>query len=435
MGDPSHRRHSRLLPVGPRIPKPGGFSTRRSALAAGLIGLSLLAGCSLPVMPMVKYIPVQAAETPPTATPFSPPETIQDPPPAATLPPKIGEVRATVWPADPQAPVLLYHHFVPDTAAADDTHIRYAEFRKELQALYDNGYSLISLGQWLSGNMQFIPGRRPVILTIDDLFYADQVFIQPDGTPAPNTGIGILWQFYQAHPDFGFAVAMFANLGDKRFPTGSAGSAPGAGWEDSLARTIAWCIDHGAIPYNHFLLHPFLDRLTADQITGQARDNDLRLQALLTRAGRPELFDQVENILALPYGHWPVSQDGIQAVLGYTSQQGEPVLGIVEVGGIYAGHYLQPVYSPSFDRNHLPRMVGSSLAMGYLSRFRDRFPVAREVRLGLLDLNRLGTPGEKAAALETVCRSTACPAGVYALLGSLFRVDNGTASLLWAPNP
>jgi hypothetical protein len=402
-----------------------------SRFLAGLAVIGLLAGCNLPIMPMGQFVP--AWVTAGTATPFAPGRDL--PPtqtPEPTLTPQPRGVVASYWPSDPQAPVLLYHHFIADSARADDTHIRLTEFRSELQTLYDNGYSLAPLDRWLKGDMTFTAGRRPIILTMDDLFFADQVFIQADGSPAPNTGIGILWQFYQKHPDFGFSVAMFANLGDKDYANVASGSSyvKGAGWEDSLARTIAWCIDHGAIPYNHFAHHPYLDNVSADKLVSEARDNDTRLQQLLELAGRPELFDGIANILALPYGHWPTKPDALDALLKYQNLQGKPVLGIVEVGGIYAGHYLQAVYSSAFDRNHLPRMVGSSMAMGYLTHYKDRFPIPQDYDLGILDLNTLPDQPSQQAALQTACQKTPCGDGVYALMGSLYRITSGQVTLL-----
>jgi hypothetical protein len=428
----------------PQIPAPSrgrtvrpcrwhAIAARLGKLLAGLASVCVVASCSLPVMPMDQLIPAPVLAAAPTATPTSlPASPTAAAQPTPSLTPVFGEVRATAWPSDPQAPVLLYHHFIPDNARADDTHIHYSEFRSELQSLYDNGYSLIPLDRWLKGDLQQPSGRRPLILTMDDLFFADQVFLQADGTPAPNTGIGILWKFYQAHPDFGFAVALFANLGDKDYANVASGSGylKGTGWEASLARTIAWCIDHGAIPYNHFFHHPYLDKVTPEKLISEARDNDLRLQALLKLAGRAELFAGIENILALPYGHWPTNLATLKALLAYNSPQAKPVLGIVEVGGIYAGHYLQAVYSPTFDRNHIPRMVGSSMAMGYLTHYRERFPVAHEYRLGELDLNRLRTSEEQRAALEAACKANTCTDGVYALLGGLFRVKGGKVSVL-----
>lgn len=432
----TRRKRLRIRPG--EVPPAARQGHARAGLIAQVAGLTLcafLAGCSLPMMRMEGVLPslASAAQIEPTPTPFSPVEPIPTAPPTR-LHPDLQDVTATIWPGDPQAPVLLYHHFIPDSAPANDTHIHLSEFRSELQTLYADGYSLVPLGDWLRGDVHVAAGRRPLILTIDDLFFADQIYLLPDGTPAPSTGIGILWQFSQEHPDFGFAVALFANLGDKAYPNfiqGNGGTRVGSGWQDSLARTIVWCIDHGAIPYNHFFHHPYLDRLSPERITAEAQDNDLKLKALLQLAGRPDLLDRVDNILALPYGHWPATPEGVKAVVDYRSPQGKPVIGIVEVGGIYAGHYLQPVYSPQFDPHHIPRMVGSSLAMGYLTHYQDRFPAGQQMDLGSLDLSQLKTAAAVQTSLAGACRLRACPDGVYSLLGSIYRKSGSGFTLLW----
>jgi hypothetical protein len=395
-----------------------------------IVFLSGLTGCNLPLKPVASAM---AAETPtaepilPTRTPFTP----QASPAVPT--PQLVDLTATLWTSEPQAPVLLYHHFIPDTAGKpDDTHMRLSDFRGELQTLYDNGYSLISLQGWLSGDLQLPPGRRPLILTIDDLFFADQIFLNPDGAPSPKSGLGVLWQFYQAHPDFGFAVALFFNLGDKDYANIERGGifTKGTGWEDSLAQAVVWCIENGALPYNHFYRHPFLDRAPVERILAEARENDLALKALLERAHRPDLYDRLDNILALPYGHWPIDPAGVSALKGYISPQGKPVAGIVEVGGIYSGRYIQPVYSPNFDRWHIPRMVGSAMGMNYLATRRDRFPLTRQISLGTADLNHITLPEDLRVVLAAICRAKTCPDGVYALRGLLFRVQAGEVKIL-----
>ncbi|MDD5371000.1 MAG: hypothetical protein PHQ40_18120, partial [Anaerolineaceae bacterium] len=299
----------------------------------------------------------------PTATQLSPiPAT---PTPKATINPTANPVSlvATVWDRDPQVPVVLYHHFSPDNGVSDPTHIRLSEFRQELQAFYDSGYSLIPLARWLAGDLRMPAGRRPLILTIDDLFFADQVFLNPDGTISPNSGLGTVWQFAQEHPDFGFSVALFYNLGDKDYANLLLRGTflKGAGWEDALTRTIIWSIEHDAIPYNHFYHHPYLDRLSPEKIIQEARDNDLKLRALLANAGRSDLEDRLGNVLALPYGHWPVSAAGKDAVTGYLSPSGLAVQGIMEVGATEGVWYLQAAYSPNLDINHIPRRVGGKL--------------------------------------------------------------------------
>ena len=139
------------------------------------------------------------------------------------------------------------------------------EFRNELQTLYDNNFSLVSLKSWVDGTFNVPPGKKPLIITMDDLWFANQLFIQPDGIPSELSGIGILWKFSQEHPDFGFHVAGFAIMGDKlyaykqvedEFFTGDNETWNSKTWKKELGATIAWAIDHGVEVYNHTLLHP-----------------------------------------------------------------------------------------------------------------------------------------------------------------------------------
>jgi hypothetical protein len=340
---------------------------------------------------------------------------------------------ASVWASDPQVPVVLYHHFSPDNGISDATHIRLSEFRTELQAFYDAGYTLVPLARWLEGDLRMPAGRRPLILTIDDLFFADQVFLNPDGTLSTNTGLGVVWQFAQQHPDFGFSVALFYNLGDKDYANLQLGGSfvKGIGWEDALTRTIIWCIEHDAIPYNHFYHHPYLDRLSPEQINQEALNNDLKLRLLLENAGRADLEERLGNVLALPYGHWPVSAVGKEAVIGYRAPSGLGVQGIMEVGATEGVWYLQAAYSPKLDIIHIPRRVGGKLVTTDLTAHRDLVPVAQDCNLPDVDAAHLDQPDALKAVLSRVVESGSCPEGIYALQGWIFRVTTARVEQLW----
>lgn len=122
----------------------------------------------------------------------------------------------------------------------------------------------------------------------------------------------MLWHFYQEHPHFGFHVALFPNLGDKLYPGG----------EGELARVIAWCIDHDAIPYNHFYMHPRLDLTEPWWIPVEAERNDVYLRELLSMVEREDLISYMGNLIALPYSVWPNSKAGRDALLSYVSPEG-----------------------------------------------------------------------------------------------------------------
>jgi hypothetical protein len=107
---------------------------------------------------------------------------------------------------------------------------------------------LIPLKDWLEGDFIIPEGRKPLVITLDDLWFGNQIFIRDDGTPSPNSGIGVLWQFSQENPDFGFHAALFAINGDKYYPEREVGDVFYAAdnvdffsksWHTKLGNTIA----------------------------------------------------------------------------------------------------------------------------------------------------------------------------------------------------
>jgi len=340
---------------------------------------------------------------------------------------------ATVWPKDPQVPVLVYHRFLPDTAPySTTTKMRLKDFRDHLQRLYDAGYSLIPLEDWLNGNLTLQAGRRPLILTMDDLFFADQIFLNEDGQPSTDSGIGVLWQFSQQHPDFGFSVALFVNLGDKYYANERVDGRflLGKDWEDSLAKVIVWCIEHNAIPYNHTYNHPRLDLTPADVITWELRENDDTLRSFLARTGRQDLVSKLDNLVALPFSIWPTSEGGKKLLETYISPEGKPVQAIFEADYPYRPKFMAAPYSPAFDRYHLPRMEGLNAAIDLLETKKDLFPPVSTCQVGPLDGAELADTSYLASQVMRMVDPSRCTAGVYAFQGQLFRVSAGNAELL-----
>ena len=266
----------------------------------------------------------------------------------------------------------------------------------------------------------------PLIITIDDLFNADQIFLNPDGTPSLKSGLGVLWQFSQDHPDFGFAVALFYNFGDKHYGSKEVGDwwqeAPG--WEDALAKAIVWCIEHGAIPYNHFYKHPKLDLLNAKELVYLAQENERTLKDFLARAGRPELWDGLGTIFALPYGIWPSNESVKKAMLSYVNIDDKPLEAVMEVDFAIRAQYLQPFYSEKFDRFHVPRIVGNADGIKVLTDEKSPIQAAASCQLGPADVSQVGSPAYL-GSLVAGAPEKGCPEGVYALEGRLFRLKDG----------
>ena len=266
-------------------------------------------------------------------------------------------------------PIINYHRFVSDDVEYS-TYMkrRIGDFRRDLERLYDAGYSLISLDELIDGNYQLPPGRRPLVISIDDAYFADQLWLDPEtGEPSPQCGIGVLWQFYHEYPDFGFKVAMFANYGDKLY-----GNVyrygwwyVGDGWKRALTDAIIWGIDHGVMPYNHLWTHPLLTVTKYEHIWEQIDQNDRRLYTMLWEAGRRDLIDLIckSNFIALPYGIWPESQAGRDLLISYKEPwRDNPVRGIFESGYEYMPEYANP-RAQAFDPYHIPRMAGVQAAI------------------------------------------------------------------------
>jgi len=377
--------------------------------------------------------PSVSATLPPSPTPTVPPTPTATLIPSATPLPTLTPtptaipyfITATVWITDPVIPILTYHQFAPDYAPhSTAVKVRLADFRAHLQSLYDAGYSLVPLQDWLNGDLHAPAGRRPLIFTMDDLFFNNQITLLDDGNPSPESGIGLLWQFYQEHPDFGFSGALFACLGDKLYA-----NPDDPDWEDKLAQAIVWVIEHDLIPYNHFYTHPRLNELSARDVIWQAQMNDKYLRQLLEKANRAELTARLGNIFALTYGVWPTS-DGTKALLAYQTPEGWAVQAVMEVDYIYRPKFMLPPYDPAFDRFHVPRMVGTQGAIDYLVEHQADFPAAQVCRLGPLDTARLDDAhylGEQAAL---AAQRGACSYGIFALPGYVFRIETGRVSQL-----
>jgi hypothetical protein len=365
----------------------------------------------------------QATETIPlTATPTLPPTA------ELTLTPTMvpsTPLTPTVWESDPYIVILTYHQFAADIAKqSTGLKVRFEDFEHQLNQIYQAGFSLVPLEDWLAGKMVVPEGRRPLILSLDDLYFNNQLRLDEDGNPRQDTGLGILWNFYQEYPDFGYSAALFVNLGNKLYA-----NPDDPDWEMELAKTIAWGMDHDLIPYNHFYTHPRLDWSTGSAILWEAEQNDLYLRELLRMAEREDLIPRLGNILALTYGIWPQRGD-VETMLGYVNPEGEPVQAVMEIDPISLEKYLFPPYAPAFNRYHLPRHVASPSAVDFLVANAEKFPRAQVCDLGNVPNSILEQAEALAEFVEVEASLRGCPEGVYVVNEFLFRVDEGRTEIL-----
>lgn len=344
--------------------------------------------------------------------------------PTATAEPV--QITATVFEDIPAAPIVMYHRFIPGVGARSEKYkVSLSDLDRHLQGFYDAGYSLVALDDWLRGEINLPEGRRPLIITIDDLFYADQISLDEDGQAAPYSGIGRIWQFYQSHPDFNFHLALFYNLGDKGYANAYSNGNffIEDGWREDRAKAIAWCIQNGAIPYNHFYEHPNLKYLSPDQIRKQLEANETALREALDLVGQTELAEGLPNILALPYVIWPESDAGKQVLYDYRSPEGTPVLAILEAND---GDLVRPMPAPfakTFDPHHVKRLNAVQEAIDAIIQKADEIPSAMLCDLGELPPAVLSDPRQMRLAIVKQIRQGNCTSGYYILGQFAFYVE------------
>ncbi len=74
------------------------------------------------------------------------------------------------------------------------------DFRADLKRLLAAGYYPVTLRQMVEERLSMVPeGKRPVVLTFDGAT-PGQFRLQPDGSPDPDSAVGILKAFHDDHP-------------------------------------------------------------------------------------------------------------------------------------------------------------------------------------------------------------------------------------------
>jgi peptidoglycan/xylan/chitin deacetylase (PgdA/CDA1 family) len=105
-------------------------------------------------------------------------------------------------------PVLMYHQIRAD--GGGDYDLTPDEFRRELQALYRDGYRPVRAIDLVTGRLDVPAGKSPVVLTFDDST-KEQLAYDERGRVKPGTAVGIMLAFAETHPDFKPAGTFFVN--------------------------------------------------------------------------------------------------------------------------------------------------------------------------------------------------------------------------------
>ena len=286
-----------------------------------------------------------------------------------------------------RVPVLEYHRFGDQEGRWTRT---YAHFKADLEYLASHGYVTVTARDLAAGRLDVPTGRKPVVLTFDDST-AEQFKFAHDaqgrvlrdgaGHPRvdPRSAVGIMDAVYRAHPDFGRAGTFFV-LPD-------AFEVPG-----ETREKLRMLVETGREVANHTVRHDSCRKLSPEAIVREMVGAQTRVQNHLGPAFR-------FATLALPFGEYPRSEAGKQAVVAGAGYRHEAVF---LVGA-------DPAPSPfdrAYDAHRVPRI--QAIDSEWLRHFRrgsgDReafrpfvsdgeattvaFPPSRRARL---DRSKIGT--------------------------------------------
>lgn len=169
--------------------------------------------------------------------------------------------------------VVMFHNFVEtftptkyDDGAYTTT---FDEFGKLLQTLYDKGYRLISMNDYIKNNISVPAGCIPMVFTFDDGTPGQFNLADEGGKLVANkqSAVGIMEEFNNTHPDFGLKATFYVNLGGATFE--------GKG---TVAERLKYLIDKGFEIGNHTLNHVHLNEITsADKIQAEIGGNQKKM--------------------------------------------------------------------------------------------------------------------------------------------------------------
>lgn len=178
--------------------------------------------------------------------------------------------------------MVLMYHVIGDSEG--EWSRRWDNFRRDLEVLYEGGYRLVSLRDYISGNIEVEAGCTPVVLTFDDGTQGQFNIIEEDSqlVPDPKSAVGILEDFYREHPDFGLAATFFVY-----YPVPFRQN-------DLIEHKFKYLVERGMDIGNHSYGHANMGSLNGDEIQYQL--------GKMVAETKNYLPDYSVDTLALPYG-------------------------------------------------------------------------------------------------------------------------------------
>ncbi|KUO74881.1 MAG: hypothetical protein APF77_08115 [Clostridia bacterium BRH_c25] len=233
--------------------------------------------------------------------------------------------------------MILMYHGISDKEAE---WVRTADnFRKDLRTLYDEGYRLISLKDYIENNIKVEAGYTPFVMTFDDGLLNSYNIIEENGEKKidPDCAVGILEEFKKEHPDFGRGGSFFVFY---PIPFRQ---------KELIKEKYEFLIQNGYDIGNHAYTHENLGKLSIEDVQKALGKN-----VKLTQGYLPG-YDVYA--LALPYGIGPKGDGYIYAAQGEYDGVKYNHRAVLKVGS-------NPAPSPvdiKFDPIRLPRIRASEM--------------------------------------------------------------------------
>lgn len=115
--------------------------------------------------------------------------------------------------------IVMFHNFVQEFRVRNGDDGAYtttfSNFEKLLPSLYQKGYRLVSIEDYLNNNIDVPLGCIPIIFTFDDATPGQFNLVKRDEKLALNeqSAVGIIKKFNEKNPGFGMKGTFYVNLG------------------------------------------------------------------------------------------------------------------------------------------------------------------------------------------------------------------------------
>lgn len=178
--------------------------------------------------------------------------------------------------------VVMFHNFIESYDANNSKMSNetkkytntFAAFKELLTTLYNKGYRLINVNDYIDNNIKVAAGFMPLIFTFDDGTAGQFNLVNENGKLVANkaSAVGVMEEFNKEHPDFGLKGTFYVNLGGTTF----------AG-EGTLTERLKYLIDAGFEIGNHTLNHINLklEAKTKEKVEEEIGGNQKKMNELI----------------------------------------------------------------------------------------------------------------------------------------------------------